>query len=267
MARYVCSTGQIGKEGRFRWRLRQTEKKAKGEEGKAKRANHDGRVHVGMEGKDGISNARPWPGQTGTRTKERTVEVKGGPRREMRSSRDKNILSVLPSLNASLPVLFISLPPICLFVFSSCFPCLSDILGNHLDIHAGGMDLKFPHHDNEMAQSEAYFLPDDEKPSSGGDEEQKAEGGPSSASMDSKSPPPLRPEEQAKEEKEAKKQNQKANEEPGWVGYFLHAGFLNIKGLKMSKSLKNFITIRGALTRCNRKTNPNALPPTGLRPW
>lgn len=26
-----------------------------------------------------------------------------------------------------------------------------------LDIHAGGEDLKFPHHDNEIAQSEAYF--------------------------------------------------------------------------------------------------------------
>lgn len=26
-----------------------------------------------------------------------------------------------------------------------------------IDIHAGGEDLKFPHHDNEIAQSEAYF--------------------------------------------------------------------------------------------------------------
>lgn len=32
-----------------------------------------------------------------------------------------------------------------------------------------------------------------------------------------------------------------------WVNYFLHAGHLHIKGLKMSKSLKNFITIRQAL--------------------
>jgi len=29
-----------------------------------------------------------------------------------------------------------------------------------------------------------------------------------------------------------------------WVNYFLHSGFLEIEGLKMSKSLKNFITIR-----------------------
>ncbi|MDH3310095.1 MAG: cysteine--tRNA ligase [Gammaproteobacteria bacterium] len=28
-------------------------------------------------------------------------------------------------------------------------------LGNHFDIHGGGMDLKFPHHENEIAQSEA----------------------------------------------------------------------------------------------------------------
>jgi hypothetical protein len=32
-----------------------------------------------------------------------------------------------------------------------------------------------------------------------------------------------------------------------WVNYFLHAGHLNIRGLKMSKSLKNFVTIRQAL--------------------
>ncbi|MEK6943580.1 MAG: cysteine--tRNA ligase [Nanoarchaeota archaeon] len=29
-------------------------------------------------------------------------------------------------------------------------------LGNHFDIHAGGIDLVFPHHENEIAQSEAY---------------------------------------------------------------------------------------------------------------
>jgi hypothetical protein len=31
-----------------------------------------------------------------------------------------------------------------------------------------------------------------------------------------------------------------------WVNYFLHSGHLEIEGLKMSKSLKNFITIRCA---------------------
>lgn len=29
-------------------------------------------------------------------------------------------------------------------------------LGNHIDFHGGGMDLVFPHHENEIAQSEAY---------------------------------------------------------------------------------------------------------------
>jgi len=30
----------------------------------------------------------------------------------------------------------------------------SDILGQQADIHTGGVDLKFPHHDNEIAQAE-----------------------------------------------------------------------------------------------------------------
>jgi len=76
-----------------------------------------------------------------------------------------------------------------------CSVIASDILGERLDMHAGGEDLKFPHHDNELAQAEACF----------GSQQ--------------------------------------------WVNYFVHAGHLNIKGLKMSKSLKNFITIREALTR------------------
>ena len=29
------------------------------------------------------------------------------------------------------------------------------LLGEHFDIHGGGMDLQFPHHENEIAQSEA----------------------------------------------------------------------------------------------------------------
>jgi cysteinyl-tRNA synthetase len=65
--------------------------------------------------------------------------------------------------------------------------------GGCVDIHAGGVDLKFPHHENEIAQSEGF---------SGSHQ---------------------------------------------WVNYWLHTGHLNIKGLKMSKSLKNFITIREAL--------------------
>jgi cysteinyl-tRNA synthetase len=67
----------------------------------------------------------------------------------------------------------------------------------HLDIHTGGIDLEFPHHDNEIAEAEAYFETD------------------------------------------------------LWSRYFLHSGHLNIEGLKMSKSLKNFITIREVLRRWN----------------
>jgi cysteinyl-tRNA synthetase len=35
-----------------------------------------------------------------------------------------------------------------------CSAMASDVCGSKLDIHTGGVDLKFPHHDNELAQSE-----------------------------------------------------------------------------------------------------------------
>ena len=34
-----------------------------------------------------------------------------------------------------------------------CSAMALDLLGSHFDIHGGGMDLKFPHHENEIAQS------------------------------------------------------------------------------------------------------------------
>jgi cysteinyl-tRNA synthetase len=34
-----------------------------------------------------------------------------------------------------------------------CSAMSQDLLGTHFDIHGGGMDLKFPHHENEIAQS------------------------------------------------------------------------------------------------------------------
>ncbi|MFC1539203.1 cysteine--tRNA ligase [Candidatus Latescibacterota bacterium] len=61
-----------------------------------------------------------------------------------------------------------------------------------LDIHAGGQDLIFPHHENEIAQSES------------------ATGKP-------------------------------------FAKYWLHNGFLDIEGEKMSKSLGNFLTVRDIL--------------------
>jgi len=36
-----------------------------------------------------------------------------------------------------------------------CSAMSTDCLGNHFDIHGGGLDLQFPHHENEIAQSEA----------------------------------------------------------------------------------------------------------------
>ena len=35
-----------------------------------------------------------------------------------------------------------------------CSVMASDVLGENIDIHSGGIDLAFPHHDNELAQSE-----------------------------------------------------------------------------------------------------------------
>ena len=67
-------------------------------------------------------------------------------------------------------------------------------LGETFDIHSGGQDLIFPHHENEIAQSEA------------------ATGKP-------------------------------------FVKYWLHNGFLNIDGEKMSKSLGNFFLVRDILKK------------------
>eukprot|EP00744_Colponema_vietnamica_P004930 GILI01007292.1.p1 GENE.GILI01007292.1~~GILI01007292.1.p1 ORF type:complete len:695 (-),score=255.22 GILI01007292.1:212-2137(-) len=74
----------------------------------------------------------------------------------------------------------------CTAMAASTLPC-------PIDIHCGGIDLRFPHHENELAQSEAFYGT------------------------------------------------------PQWINYFLHSGHLHIDGLKMSKSLKNFKTIKSVL--------------------
>lgn len=38
-----------------------------------------------------------------------------------------------------------------------CSVMASSVFGESMDIHSGGVDLKFPHHDNELAQSEVGF--------------------------------------------------------------------------------------------------------------
>lgn len=75
-----------------------------------------------------------------------------------------------------------------------CSAMAGHTFGSQLDVHTGGIDLKFPHHNNEIAQCEAHACAD------------------------------------------------------GWTRYWLHSGHLHIDGRKMSKSLKNFITIKEFLT-------------------
>lgn len=92
----------------------------------------------------------------------------------------------------------------------------SSVIGAHIDIHTGGEDLRFPHHDNELAQAEAYY----------------SEGAPSCSCNGGGAAGAV----------QAARGGQ-------WVNYFLHSGHLSIEGLKMSKALKNFITIRCAAAR------------------
>ncbi len=75
-----------------------------------------------------------------------------------------------------------------------CSAMSTSLLGNHFDIHGGGRDLLFPHHENEIAQSEA------------------------------------------------------ATDEC-FVNVWMHNGYLEIDSEKMSKSLKNFLTIREILAQ------------------
>jgi cysteinyl-tRNA synthetase len=74
-----------------------------------------------------------------------------------------------------------------------CSCMIRDVLGDQIDIHAGGADLLFPHHENERAQSEAWL---EKKP---------------------------------------------------FVRLWMHNGFVNVSGEKMSKSLGNFATVRSLL--------------------
>ncbi|APA09973.1 hypothetical protein sscle_05g047430 [Sclerotinia sclerotiorum 1980 UF-70] len=80
-----------------------------------------------------------------------------------------------------------------------CSAMASKVIGKTIDIHSGGVNLRFPHHDNELAQSEAYW-------STPGCQVQ-------------------------------------------WTNYFFHIGRLRIRGLKMSKSLKNYTTIKTVLSQ------------------
>jgi cysteinyl-tRNA synthetase len=74
---------------------------------------------------------------------------------------------------------------------------------HQFQLHAGGIDLKFPHHSNEIAQAEAYGVASN-----------------------------------------AGNSNEDWKE---WIPHWVHTGHLYVKGRKMSKSLKNFVTIREML--------------------
>jgi len=39
-----------------------------------------------------------------------------------------------------------------------CTAMSTKYLGKHFDIHGGGMDLKFPHHECEIAQAKAWHM-------------------------------------------------------------------------------------------------------------
>ncbi|KAK1942006.1 putative cysteine--tRNA ligase [Phytophthora citrophthora] len=80
-----------------------------------------------------------------------------------------------------------------------CSAMTHHVLGSKLDVHTGGVDLRFPHHNNEIAQCEAH----NHGPQCSHDEE--------------------------------------------WCKHFVHFGHLYIRGRKMSKSLKNFISVRDFL--------------------
>ena len=81
-----------------------------------------------------------------------------------------------------------------------CSAMNHQLFGAQIDIHAGGADLIFPHHENEIAQSEAWT---DHTPFS---------------------------------------------------SYWMHNGFVNVSGEKMSKSLGNFSTIRTVLAHYDANT-------------
>jgi cysteinyl-tRNA synthetase len=82
-------------------------------------------------------------------------------------------------------------------------------------LHAGGIDLKFPHHSNEIAQAEAFH--------------------------------------EAVMKMNVNNGNERKLEE--WIPNWIHTGHLYVKGRKMSKSLKNFVTIREMLGSSSDNSN------------
>ncbi len=105
---------------------------------------------------------------------------------------------------------------------------MKNFQGTHsIQVHAGGIDLKFPHHTNEIAQAEAYR---------------------SGSSAASQSP--------------------RMNSKEEWIPHWVHTGHLHIDGLKMSKSLKNFITVKEILSPNKTSvSSPFESPADDFRLW
>lgn len=93
-----------------------------------------------------------------------------------------------------------------------CSAMSAHLLGAQFDIHGGGQDLQFPHHENEIAQSEAAH---------------------SRASIN---PAHVTEHHHHHDEKSCQ-----------MVNYWMHNGFVRVDDEKMSKSLGNFFTIRTVL--------------------
>jgi cysteinyl-tRNA synthetase len=98
-----------------------------------------------------------------------------------------------------------------------CSAMINQILGSTVDIHGGGRDLVFPHHENELAQA-------------------RASAGPCSCGVD-----------HSTGEHNHTDGNSDSEADSPFARYWVHNGFVNVEAEKMSKSLGNFFTIRQVL--------------------
>lgn len=51
---------------------------------------------------------------------------------------------------------------VCVRWHIECSAMTHHVLGDRFDLHTGGVDLKFPHHNNEIAQCEAFLDREDD---------------------------------------------------------------------------------------------------------
>ena len=105
----------------------------------------------------------------------------------------------------------------------------NDFRSTHVfSLHGGGVDLKFPHHTNEIAQAEAYRFASSMALEAAGNDDHSGGVDTNLVGGDN--------------------ENNDGSEFQEWIPHWVHTGHLYVKGRKMSKSLKNFITIREMLS-------------------